>query len=353
MSVAFVDCSVSQFDGLQSFFRSTYRESYRLAWDASLLRWQFGGRDGKCHVKLAVAEDQIQACLGFIPVEFHVAGQTVRAAWTANWMVAPSHRRLGLGPLLLRQLTEQFDIVLSLGLEADACELLPRMGWRDFGDLARYVCVLDETSASLLTETGQLQWPSPPSTPIAPAQPVGVVEVPLDEGIDDLWSRAWGRQAGGTRRSLDFLRWRYLEHPSFHYRILRLRSITGGSEALAVFRMEPVRDAPVTVCRITELVADVPLAANIIRAVVHEARDAGAAMVDFSCSSRRLEQPLISEGFLPAEVEPASQLPMLFQPVNRSRRGIRFMAHLRKVPQAAALTEWYVTRGDGDQDRPN
>jgi hypothetical protein len=43
----------------------------------------------------------------------------------------------------------------------------------------------------------------------------------------------------------------------------------------------------------------------------------------------------------------------LFQPVNRSRRGIRFMAHLRKLPHAAESTEWYVTRGDGDQDRPN
>src|SRR5688500_11863253 len=115
MSVAFVDCNASQFDGLQSFFRNAYRESYRLAWDAPLLRWQFGGQGNECHVKLAVSGDQIQACLGFIPVELSVAGQMVRAAWTANWMVAPSHRRLGLGPLLLRQLTQQFDAVLSLG----------------------------------------------------------------------------------------------------------------------------------------------------------------------------------------------------------------------------------------------
>jgi hypothetical protein len=351
MSVAFVDCHGSQFDALQTFFRRAYRDSYRLAWDASLVRWQFGGATGDCHVKLAVSGDQIQACLGFIPVDLSVAGRTVRAAWTANWMVDPSHRRLGLGPLLLRQLTEQFDAVLSLGLEADACELLPRMGWVDFGDLARYVCVLDEASAGLLTESGTLQWPSAASIRPATTDP-NLVEVPLDASVDDLWSRAWGHGAG-TRRTLEFLRWRYLAHPCFVYRTLRLRRSSDGSEALAVFRMEKVRDMPVTICRITEIVADRPLAADIIRAVVNEGRAQGAAMVDFSCASRTLEEALVGEGFLRAEVEPASQLPMLFQPVNRNRKGTRFMAHLRKVPQAGVLTEWYVTRGDGDQDRPN
>jgi hypothetical protein len=47
---------------------------------------------------------------------------------------------------------------------------------------------------------------------------------------------------------------------------------------------------------------------------------------------------------------PASLLPMLFQPVDHSRTGVLFMAHMR---QHQPVGGWYVTTADGDQDRPN
>jgi hypothetical protein len=39
--------------------------------------------------------------------------------------------------------------------------------------------------------------------------------------------------------------------------------------------------------------------------------------------------------------------------VDRRRSGIRFMASLGNVPEAAEVQDWYVTKSDGDQDRPN
>jgi hypothetical protein len=175
----------------------------------------------------------------------------------------------------------------------------------------------------------------------------------VDAGVNDLWDRVWGETGAGTRRSVDFLKWRYLDHPRFQYRVLRFRSAASRLEGLAVFRIETVRDLPVTICRIVELVTDLPLAGPVIRAVIREARASGAALLDFACSSRKLEPALMTEGFLPADIEPGRQIPLLFQPLDHRRAGIRFMAHLRKVPQVAGAAEWYATRGDGDQDRPN
>lgn len=355
MSLSFVECEAARLPSLRAFFRRLYRSSYRLAMDEELLDWQYRAPDngvGPCHVKLAVSEGEIRACLGYIPVEFSVVGRSVRAAWTANLMVDPPHRRLGLGPLLLRQLTAEFDAVLAIGLTPEASDLLPRMGWIDFGDLARYVCVLDVGSAARLTESGTLEWPSVPAhAGCVPGS--SFAQALLGEDVTELWDRVWGRRGAGTRRTVKFLNWRYAAHPRFQYRILTLRSSRGSAEGFAVYRVEQLRELPVKIGRIVELVTELGAASSLIRSVASDARAAGVAVLDFFCSSRLLEEPLIREGFLRGDAEPASKIPLVFQPIDRNRAGIRFMADVSKLANAVPIDDWYVTSGDGDQDRPN
>jgi hypothetical protein len=66
-----------------------------------------------------------------------------------------------------------------------------------------------------------------------------------------------------------------------------------------------------------------------------------------------MARPLEAAGFLPGECPPGSSIPILFQPVDRTRTGILFMANLQKAPAAETVEEWYVTKSDGDQDRPS
>jgi len=87
--------------------------------------------------------------------------------------------------------------------------------------------------------------------------------------------------------------------------------------------------------------------------VMEDAKSQGVAVMDFFNASKRLADVMTRHGFLPGESEPAMQIPMLFQPVDRRRSGIRFMASLGNVPEAAEVQDWYVTKSDGDQDRPN
>ena len=82
-------------------------------------------------------------------------------------------------------------------------------------------------------------------------------------------------------------------------------------------------------------------------------RSQGVAVLDFFCASRRLAGTMSRWGFLPGEHEAVEQFPILFQPVDRRRSGITFLAYLRNFPDAANNFDWYVTKGDGDQDRPN
>jgi hypothetical protein len=355
VAVAFVDCPPERIPSLRAFFSEMYWPEYILSHDEPFLTWQFGptpsSQSDHYHIILGLVDGAITGCIGYIPVQLSVAGQVRSSAWAANWMVAESTRRLGMGPLLMRELSKRFDITLALGGNRDAHDLLPRMGWTDFGSLSRYVCVLDTASAAALTESGALQWPvSPPSSCIDDGSVVRVEQ--FGEDVTNLWDRRWGAAVAGTRRSAEFLNWRYAAHPNFIHRLFELRR--GATlEAIAVTRIEQVRDMPIRVARILELLGEPEQVSALLTAVTNDARAEDAAAIDFFCGSRRLDAPLHAAGFLDGEQPPGSRIPILFQPVDRDRTGILFMANLQKVPEAANVREWYVTKADGDQDRPS
>jgi hypothetical protein len=350
MGVTFRTARPDDVGALQAFFSVTYSPQYVLARDERYLRWQFGEVPGQpsdeLGLKLALVDGQVAGCIGCIPVELSLCGRVVRGAWAANWMVDDQYRRLGLGPLLARELCQQFDVAAALGGNRDAHALLPRMGWTDFGDLPRYVMVLDPESAGRLTETGRIEWPTTLTGTRNEADRIDQ----FDTQATRLWDRMYGRCAG-TRRSAAFLNWRYTHHPAFEYRMFERRE--GRTlRGFAVYRIEQVQ-ALARVGRIVELVAEPDHAAPLLRGVAQDARDQGVAMLDLFCSSGRVCPAMRASGFLPGDAPPASALPMLFQPIDRSRTGILLMMHTRKSPDVVAAQDWYVTSADGDQDRPN
>jgi hypothetical protein len=226
------------------------------------------------------------------------------------------------------------------------------MGWTDFGVLPRYVSVLDPARAAMLTADGRLDWPAP--VPFL-ANWAGASVARVDRFGDDttkLWDDTIGASAAGTRRSAEFLNWRYAAHPTFTHHLFEVHE-AGALRGVAVLRIEQVRDMPIRVGRVLELLGDEEHVAVLLAAVSEDARSAGAVALDFFCGSRRLARPLEAAGFLPGTQPPASSIPILFQPLDRTRTGILFMANLHKVPEAHAVQEWYVTKSDGDQDRPS
>jgi acyl carrier protein len=350
-----VDCQPHQISDLREFFARSYGPGYRLATDEALLRWQYGPTPASPelpgHLKLALLDGRIVGCLGYIPVEVSLDSGIFSGAWVANWMTDPDQRGLGLGPILMREVTRQFDVALDLGANAEALDLLSRMGWSDLGDLPRYVCVLDQAQAARLTATGRLVWPAPPPAG-GPRSDVRRVKL-FDAGATTLWDRTWGvKSAGGTRRSAEFLNWRYAGHPVFQYRLFEEHR-NGRLAGLAVYHVEEVRDLPVRVGRLVELITEPGPDGSLLNGVVSDARSMGVAVMDFFCASQRMAGLLARNGFLPAETEPEARIPLLFQPLDRRRAGIRFMHNLGSAAEAGQVRDWYVTKSDGDQDRPN
>lgn len=346
------ECTAERVGDVQAFFARAYNARYRLATDEALFSWQFGGvkpLSPTYHVRLASPDNVILGALGYLPVDLSVAGQTIRAAWGANWVIDPSQRRLGLGPLLMWDLMRSFDAVLCVGLSLDAQDLLTRMGWTDLGALHRYVCVLDARATSALTGSGRLAQSPIAVVPASPVQSVQRIER-FGEDASMLWDAFAGDRIVGTRRTAEFLNWRYAGHPVFRYHMFEERR-DGRVAGIAVYRIETAAGQSTRIGRMVELIAVQDVRA-LISAVLRDAAAHDVAMLDFFCATPRWSTALSEFGFVSGDDPAVSDVPMLFQPIDRSRREIRFMASLSRV-SAGPTAEWYVTKGDGDQDRPN
>jgi hypothetical protein len=284
-----------------------------------------------------------------MPVEVTVHGRAVSGAWTANWIVAPDCRHLALGPRLMRDLVRRHELTLVAGASAQAIGILPRLGFTHLGNLRRYVLPLDETGVEQLA--GQ-RWSQRaamiPESRSTTSLSVGRVDR-FDDRADQFWETETDMDAG-TRRSAAYLNWRYRSHPTFEYR--SFQALAGDSvTGIAVYRAEPVQGSSLRVGRVVELLARRGTEDALIRAIHDDARGIGLVLLDFFCSSLRLAPALLSNGWLAEETVPVD-IPMLFQPIVRTRRAIPFLAHTSGTV-VADFDAWHVTKGDGDQDRPN
>jgi FkbH-like protein len=356
-AMVFQDLLPEQIPAFQQFISHSYHPQYVLAINDPYLKWQFAIPDAPTQplrIRLAMIDGQIAGCLGYIPVQVNAAGQQYRGAWLANWMVAPEHRKSGLGPLLAREVTRDYQITLAAGANEEARDILSRMGYTDLGLLTRYVAVLDRLGAAALTESGQLDWPNDASYPVIESQ-LHIVNVKsATDEFTNLWDRIMGSEPtlAGTTRSAPYLNWRYLEHPQFPYQLV---AAYDGKQLVgyAVYRIEQARDSEVRISRMVELVAEQTAQDVLVDHVLNQSRAENAVAVDFLCGTSRFEGLLTRFGFLPDYDSRVEQIPVLYQPLDRRRAGIRYLADLRNLPAGTSITEWYVTKSDGDQDRPN
>jgi hypothetical protein len=87
--------------------------------------------------------------------------------------------------------------------------------------------------------------------------------------------------------------------------------------------------------------------------VLNDARARHAVLIDFFCLNPGLSTFMHNQGFVAGETGEAAKLPLLFQPVDRRRTAVHVMGYLQNLPETSRPKKWYITKSDGDQDRPN
>jgi GNAT superfamily N-acetyltransferase len=338
------------FAAWSTFVAESYRNPNYVLLSPAFLRWQFldnpANTTGGYTLWLVVHRDAVVAQLGFVPFRGSTpAGGSFNGAYPINLIVRPDYRAVGLGAVILNKLIKQSACVLNPGSSDAGATLCIGLGMRDLGTLQRFIAIIDADQARTLARDGRL----PAGMATAP-QPL---DGPLIEAIRQLPSDIPDRfefplPAYGAERSGSFLRWRYEQHPGFHYEFL----LSEDREGLLVFHEEREPGSDTLVLRIVDLLARGSNQASLLRSVVALGRQRGAAIADFFCSPCGYDTALENVGFHnEADHAEDGRIAALFQPLDFRKTGIRVLVAgpAEASPQAA----WYVAKGDSDQDRPN
>ena len=309
--------------------------------------------------------------LGLIPSGFCIRGARVPGAWLAMWLTVPEWRPRMLGLRLLRQLfARDYGMVGVLGVNQEttgaiyqalgftACDVVPR--WVRVTS-PEAVANLVADSAERYSAAARAGWAASaqrgPATASAPARLAG-----WNQETAARWDQAWHERFAprlvGTWRDAAYLRWRYVDHPRFQYQLRFIEDPSGGAlNGLLVYRIERVRDRNESVLRVVEFLSTASSGPALARLVVDEGEAAQVAFTDFFCTSASSAPYLEAAGFMPEEAMPAP-LPSRFQPLDFNHTQLNGVFWIS--PDIAADGQvlfdspaFYVTRADGDQDRPS
>jgi hypothetical protein len=362
------------------FLDEQWARNHVLSRDETLLRWQYDaslrdGRAGPPSILLAWRADEIVGMLGLTYMRWIQDGQIYLGAWTSHWFVRPELRESPLSLLLLRRASQLgAQIIGSVGVNDRAVGIICHLGYEIIREIPRWVAVIDPVkTATLLAAAGVDDSPSdallsfcrertiPERTPAHRDSEWEVSEWSDDVAAewDVCWEHCLQSRFTGVVRDSAYIRWRYVAHPTFRYEVRVARHRTSGNVGgLLVSRLETVKDRTERVLRIVELLTyGRPATDCLLDDFARRARDAAVAFTDFYCTSAI--DGLADAGFRHEEVANRPfAIPFRLQPLEPGERplnaAIKLPASLRgTLGEAAARGALYLTKSDGDQDRPN
>jgi hypothetical protein len=220
------------------------------------------------------------------------------------------------------------------------------IGMHDLGYLRRYVAIIDASAARSLAVEGRLPAGVQEVIPVdrAAAQVIASTKIPEAAGA----SFAFPQPSYGAERNRDFLRWRYENHPAFTYEFLFSPDYT----SVLVFHEEREKSTGALIIRVVDVLAGHDHQAALFHAVLLAAMARSAAIVDFFCSLSCYDATLKQAGFFHEAEHSDGRIAALFQPLDFREPGIRVLAS-HPDWSTGTLEDWYITKADTDQDRPN
>lgn len=354
--IILADISTEKITQLRNFFKKNYRDDYPLQ-NEQLFRWMF--RHNYEKVSVLMQNERLLAHQGHIPLIYTNGDKDFWGFISASTIVDKDFRRKGLMSTLRGDVHSRYEVGASLGGSEQGFALYRSMNYQEIGKLDRYIaivnpelCVKFSQGYKQFERTLHLQLPDSRLS-ILPVERFG----PMALEIHHLWDSLFHKgKFMAVKRSAEYLDWRYSEHPIFEYH--RWGCWKGKSlEGVFVFRIEHVAEAKCQVVRIVELFGRPEILGEFVNYVLKQKMSFETlAWIDWFCSDPRFMLPLKSLGFVPEQELLPLVIPIFCSPIDYYKKKYTLMFWV-KDSQAfgdiPSIHHWYVTKGDGDSDRPN
>jgi hypothetical protein len=297
---------------------------------------------------VGVKDNKVISILGYVPTKFLVNGKFINGAWTALWFTLPEERG-GIGALLMKRLMELYPIVAGQGASVMNKKIVEAMGHEFVPIIPKMVGVIDR---SLIQDL--LQEPHRFNKNLSIPANISKQKGPQSLTQEVNW-KEYSNIKFGTLRDADYIYRKYLVNPFLEYEL-----ITAGdqrTQTIVILRIIQT-NLGFKVARIVEFfgpnISDYESQwKEALDEILILANKRECAYIDFYSTSSMINKFLTEMGFYE---DNEGVLPSLLDPVEMSRKSQNlelFVDPSLKAAESISIKDFFVTRGDGDQDRPN
>ncbi|MGH9697230.1 MAG: hypothetical protein ACRD5Z_24010, partial [Bryobacteraceae bacterium] len=234
MAVAFRYARLDEYPPIADFLNRYWAKDHIYVRDKELFDWTFqrASHWEEPGYSFALAEDgeDLVGILGGIPFSFNSFGTVSSGIWIANYVIRPDYRR---GPTALQLLSVFRNLsrhaVIAFGINPATSAIYRVLRGEVLPYLPRRLAIFLGAEARLrnLLAIAYPDWEAARGRALAERFALGTAEesgIAAGASLPADWDRvdwpAIARQTIGAARDVDYLRWRYLEHPRFEYRIV-------------------------------------------------------------------------------------------------------------------------------------
>lgn len=376
MSIEFRFAATHEYPRISAFLDEYWAKGHIYVRKPELFEWTFrrpGFWDaGQYSFSLAEDNGELVGILGGIPYDLNFRGTRRRGVWIVNFAVRPDYRK---GAAALRLLStfrnSAFPVVIASGLNEATVAIYKVLRGQVLPEPPRHVAVLPSAidRMSTLIQAAHPDWDEPRASslarffewPVIPSPP-GEVGRQLPTSWDEVdWPRIAAETVGACR-DLNYLNWRYLNHPCFSYRVLTVPE--GASTGLLIWRLETashIVDGQRTdldrVGRVVEFLPASPAnATRLLAALQADLLQQDALGADFYNYNAGCLQTLDHHQFRSTLLHPdGHSIPTRLQPIDPGGGMLNAIFADPDLPPCdlSSTCPWYWTKSDSDQDRPN
>lgn len=376
MSIEFRYARSEEYPRISEFINEYWAKDHVYVRNRALFDWTFQrpGYAPPGHLTFALAEDgsDLIGILGGIPFTFNVQGSSRNGVWIVNYAIRPDHRKGAAALKLLSTFRNaSYQVVIASGLNPATVAIYKVLRGQVLAETPRHFLVFPgaRERAARLISLANPEWDITRSRELAsafeyPMEPESAVR--FGSAIPPEWDEMdWPEIASSTTgavRDAAYLKWRYLDHPNFQYRILTLPE--GSRHGLAVWRLETIRqevgEQRQDFDRIGRVVEFLPASkangGQLLGGLLAQIQSEGALGADFYSYHGQTRQILADNGFPSVDTHPdGPAIPSRLQPIAAGGGVLNAMFADPDLPGCGAAYDctWYWTKSDSDQDRPN
>lgn len=305
-------------------------------------------------------EGKVVGLAGLIPQKLNAFGETYPSQTTTIWITDKNHHKRLNGMKMLKSLSDVKPMMhLVIGISEVHKWIAKSLGWYVFEDFPRWVAVVNkkDTIKQLLPDASTENY-----LPMAQKVDFNSKKYHVSNSFDgDAWDAFYNEKFApmsiGTKRDAEFLNWRYEQSPVLKYEFISVKDDNGNYHGLAVVRIEKILDGRYKIGRVLEFIAVESEAAVTLGNAVLDFEPT-VLIWDFYCLSNITAFGLESVGFRRIPLWTNKMImPTRFQPLDHEHMkiigAIDLNASLRDQLSSIVVSQWYITKGDADQDRAN